>query len=122
MKLTFGTDIKHHRILSVSSRVDAMKKRAIISVIGVVAVAVISSVLLYQLMAEGESLGNLGLVGVFLRLPESGKERKRNNVAPFSPAFSLSRLLTFSLFSFIADVTPDFSSVCQTLVGWSYVA
>jgi membrane protein YqaA with SNARE-associated domain len=66
MKLTFGTDIKHHRILSVSSRVDAMKKRAIISVMGVIAVAVISSVLLYQLMAEGESLGNLGLVGVFL--------------------------------------------------------
>ena len=66
MKLTFGTDIRNKRFLSVTLRADTMKKRALISVMGVVAVAVISSALLYQLMAEGESLGNMGLVGVFL--------------------------------------------------------
>lgn len=58
--------MRNNRFLSVSNRADDMKKRALISVIGVVAVAVISSALLYQLMAEGESLGNMGLVGVFL--------------------------------------------------------
>ena len=66
MKLTYGTDMRNKRFLSLTQRADTVKKRALISVIGVVAVAVISSALLYQLMAEGESLGNLGLVGVFL--------------------------------------------------------
>ena len=43
-----------------------MKKQAIISVGGVVAVALLSGGLLYRLMVQGNSLGQLGLVGVFI--------------------------------------------------------
>ncbi len=43
-----------------------MKKQAVISVVGVVAVALLSGGLLYRLMVQGDSLGQLGLIGVFI--------------------------------------------------------
>ncbi len=43
-----------------------MKKQAMISVGGVVAVALLSGGLLYRLMVQGDSLGQLGLIGVFI--------------------------------------------------------
>lgn len=43
-----------------------MKKQAVISILGVVTVAVLSGGLLYKLMVQGDSLGQLGLIGVFI--------------------------------------------------------
>jgi len=43
-----------------------LKKQAIFSIIGVIAVALLSGGLLYKLMIQGDSLGQLGLVGVFI--------------------------------------------------------
>ena len=43
-----------------------MNRRGWLSILGVVAVALISGALLWRLMVEGESLGQLGLVGVFI--------------------------------------------------------
>ncbi len=43
-----------------------MNKRGWASIIGVVAVALISGVLLWRLMVQGEALGRLGLLGVFV--------------------------------------------------------
>jgi membrane protein YqaA with SNARE-associated domain len=43
-----------------------MNKRGWVSIIGVVAVALISGGLLWRLMAQGETLGRLGLAGVFV--------------------------------------------------------
>jgi len=43
-----------------------MKKQAVISVVGVVTVALLSGGLLYRLMFQGDSLGQLGLIGVFI--------------------------------------------------------
>ena len=43
-----------------------MKKQAVISVVGVVTVALLSGGLLYRLMVQGDSLGQLGLIGVFI--------------------------------------------------------
>ncbi len=43
-----------------------MKKQTMISVGGVVAVALLSGGLLYRLMVQGDSLGQLGLIGVFI--------------------------------------------------------
>jgi len=43
-----------------------MKKQAVISVGGVIAVALLSGGLLYRLMIQGNSLGQLGLIGVFI--------------------------------------------------------
>ena len=43
-----------------------MKKQAVISVVGVVTVALLSGGLLYRLMIQGDSLGQLGLIGVFI--------------------------------------------------------
>ncbi|MCW4050199.1 MAG: VTT domain-containing protein [Candidatus Bathyarchaeota archaeon] len=43
-----------------------MKKQAVISIVGVVAVALLSFSLLWRLMVQGESLGQLGLIGVFI--------------------------------------------------------
>jgi membrane protein YqaA with SNARE-associated domain len=43
-----------------------MNKRGWVSIIGVVAVALISGVLLWRLMVQGEALGRLGLLGVFV--------------------------------------------------------
>ena len=43
-----------------------MKRRAIYSILGVIAVAIISGVLLWKLMVQGDSLGQLGLVGVLI--------------------------------------------------------
>ena len=43
-----------------------MKKQAVISVLGVVTVALLSGGLLYRLMVQGDSLGQLGLIGVFI--------------------------------------------------------
>ncbi len=43
-----------------------MKKQAVISVLGVVTVALLSGGLLYKLMVQGDSLGRLGLIGVFI--------------------------------------------------------
>jgi membrane protein YqaA with SNARE-associated domain len=41
-----------------------MKRRAIYSIVGVIVVALISGVLLWKLMIKGDSLGQLGLIGV----------------------------------------------------------
>ena len=43
-----------------------VKRRAIYSIIGVIAVALISGWLLWKLMIQGDSLGQLGLIGVGL--------------------------------------------------------
>ena len=43
-----------------------MKKQAVISVGGVIAVALLSGGLLYRLMIQGDSLGQLGLIGVII--------------------------------------------------------
>jgi len=43
-----------------------MKKQAVISIVGVVTVALLSGGLLYKLMVQGDSLGQLGLIGVFI--------------------------------------------------------
>ncbi len=43
-----------------------MKKQAIISLIGVILVAVISGILLWKLMVTGDSLGHLGILGVLI--------------------------------------------------------
>lgn len=43
-----------------------MKKRAIYSILGVITVAIISGALLWRLMVQGDSLGQLGLIGVFI--------------------------------------------------------
>jgi membrane protein YqaA with SNARE-associated domain len=43
-----------------------MKKHAVIGIFGVVAVALLSGGLLYRLMVQGDSLGQLGLIGVFI--------------------------------------------------------
>jgi membrane protein YqaA with SNARE-associated domain len=43
-----------------------MKRRAIYSIIGVIAVAIISGGLLWKLMVQGDSLGQLGLIGVLI--------------------------------------------------------
>ncbi len=43
-----------------------MKRRAIYSIIGVIAVATISGALLWRLMVQGDSLGQLGLIGVLI--------------------------------------------------------
>jgi membrane protein YqaA with SNARE-associated domain len=43
-----------------------MNKRGWASIMGVVAVALISGVLLWRLMVQGEALGRLGLLGVFV--------------------------------------------------------
>ncbi len=43
-----------------------MKRNAALSILGVIAVALISGGLLWRLMAQGDSLGQLGLVGVFI--------------------------------------------------------
>ena len=43
-----------------------MKKQAVISVVGVVTVALLSGGLLYRLMVQRDSLGQLGLIGVFI--------------------------------------------------------
>ena len=43
-----------------------MKRRAIYSIIGVIVVAIISGMLLWKLMIQGDSLGQLGLVGVLI--------------------------------------------------------
>ena len=43
-----------------------MNKRGWASIIGVIAVALISGVLLWRLMVQGEALGRLGLLGVFV--------------------------------------------------------
>ena len=43
-----------------------MKRQAVISIIGVMAVALLSGGLLYRLMIQGDSLGNLGLIGVLI--------------------------------------------------------
>ena len=43
-----------------------MKKQAVISVLGVVTVALLSGGLLYRLMVQGDSLGQMGLIGVFI--------------------------------------------------------
>jgi membrane protein YqaA with SNARE-associated domain len=46
--------------------VNDLKRRAIYSVIGVITVAIISGVLLWRLMVQGDSLGQLGLIGVLI--------------------------------------------------------
>lgn len=43
-----------------------MKRNALFSIIGVVAVALISGGLLWKLMVQGDSLGQLGLIGVLI--------------------------------------------------------
>ncbi len=43
-----------------------MRKQAIVSFIGVISVAVISFLLLWRLMIQGNSLNQLGLIGVFI--------------------------------------------------------
>ena len=43
-----------------------MKRRAIYSILGVIAVAAISGALLWRLMVQGDSLGQLGLIGVLI--------------------------------------------------------
>jgi membrane protein YqaA with SNARE-associated domain len=43
-----------------------MQKRAIYSIIGIITVAIISGGLLWKLMVQGDSLGQLGLIGVFI--------------------------------------------------------
>ena len=43
-----------------------MRKQAIISVGGVIVVAVLSGGLLWRLMVQGDSLGQMGLIGVFI--------------------------------------------------------
>lgn len=43
-----------------------MKRNALFSIIGVVAVAIISGGLLWKLMVQGDSLGQLGLIGVLI--------------------------------------------------------
>lgn len=43
-----------------------MRKQAIISIGGVVVVAVLSGGLLWKLMVQGDSLGQLGLIGMFI--------------------------------------------------------
>jgi membrane protein YqaA with SNARE-associated domain len=46
--------------------VSELKKQAIFSIIGVITIALISGGLLWRLMVQGDSLGQLGLVGVFI--------------------------------------------------------
>jgi len=43
-----------------------MKKQAILSIGGVIVVALLSGVLLWRLMVQGGSLGQLGLIGMFI--------------------------------------------------------
>jgi membrane protein YqaA with SNARE-associated domain len=43
-----------------------MRKQAILSILGVLTVALISGGLLYRLMIQGNSLGQLGIIGVFV--------------------------------------------------------
>ena len=43
-----------------------LKRQAVISIIGVITVALLSGGLLYRLMIQGDSLGNLGLIGVLI--------------------------------------------------------
>ena len=43
-----------------------MKRRAIYSILGVITVAIISGALLWRLMVQGDSLGQLGLIGVLI--------------------------------------------------------
>jgi membrane protein YqaA with SNARE-associated domain len=44
--------------------VNSLKRRAIYSILGVITVALISGYLLWKLMIQGDSLGQLGLIGV----------------------------------------------------------
>jgi membrane protein YqaA with SNARE-associated domain len=46
--------------------VNHLKRQAVISILGVVTVALLSGGLLYRLMIQGDSLGNLGLIGVLI--------------------------------------------------------
>jgi len=46
--------------------VNHLKRQAVISIIGVIAVALLSGGLLYRLMIQGDSLGNMGLIGVLI--------------------------------------------------------
>jgi membrane protein YqaA with SNARE-associated domain len=43
-----------------------LKRNAVISILGVITVALISGVLLWRLMVQGDSLGQLGLIGVLI--------------------------------------------------------
>ena len=43
-----------------------MKRRAIYSILGVIVVAIISGTLLWRLMVQGDSLGQMGLLGVLI--------------------------------------------------------